>query len=228
MTRVLGDCRADLRDRLDETQARFWSDAQLNRWINEGAMDVSRRGECLPTSSVIAVVAGTRDYALPTNGFTLHRAEYTPDSGQTVYPLELRDINEMDEIWSTRQLTQQYAPAYLTLLGYPPNWQARLFPVPSQAGSLTVYLFRAASPAQSDTDDVDLPAGWEDLAILYASYVALRKDSNPQYQEAKTEYEEKLGTLIDTTRRFHDQGGYVVSATNFQPGWLVSGDGWGW
>ena len=32
-----------MRDRLDETVAGQWSDAQLRRWINEGARDMARR-----------------------------------------------------------------------------------------------------------------------------------------------------------------------------------------
>ncbi len=228
MSRTLGDLRGDLRDRLDETQARFWDDKQLNRWINEGATDIARRAEVLATSSSIAVTAGTQTYSLPTSMYRLHRATFSADSGVTVYPLEFRDRNEMDEIWSTRPTTQQYAPAFLVIDGRPPTATATLFPVPSANGSLIVYYYAPPVTANSDTDLIDTPSGWEDLVIQYAEYVALRKDSNPDWKESKAMYEEQLGTMIDNTRRFHDQNGYIVTRNGFQPSWLVSGDDYGW
>ncbi len=219
-TRTLGDLRDDLRARLDETTARYWTDKELNRWINEGSQDIARRAECLPTAQQIAVAATVGTVTMPTDGFRLHRAEYSNDSGVTVYPLEFRDPNEMDEFW-IRRTQQNYRPSFLVPQGYPPNWTATIYPVPSSAGTLTVYYYRTAIAANNDTDDIDLPAGWEDLTILYASYVALRKDSNPGWKDAKDEYTEKLGALIDTTQRYHDQGGFIVSGPSLQPGWLV-------
>jgi len=224
VSRTLGDLRADLRDRLDETQARYWDDRQLNRWINEGALDMARRAECLPTSTTITAVSGTQSYALPTNLFRAHRATFSADLGVTVYPLEFRDRNELDEIWSTRPQTQQYAPAFAFFDGYGTNATIGLFPIPSAGGQLIVYYYRTPSTAVSDTDALDTPTGWEDLAIQYAEYVALRKDSNPDWQESKQMYEEHLAEMIDMTRRLHDQAGYITSRNSFQPFWLVGID----
>lgn len=225
MSRTLGDLRDDLRARLDEETVRFWTDKELNRWLNEGALDIARRGECLPdtTTAAIGASSGTA-VPLPTGGFRLHRAEFTNDAGVTVYPLEFRDPNEMDEFWTNRT-QQNYRPAFLVPVGYPPNWTASLYPIPSSSGTLTVYFYRVPTQMLNDTDQVDLPSGWEDLSILYASYVALRKDGSPQWKEAKDEYTEKLMTLIDTTQRFHDQAGYITAGPSIQPGWLVFGDG---
>lgn len=223
MSRTLGDCRSDLRDRLDETSARFWDDKQLNRWINEGALDVSRRAETNYATKSITVTAGTQSYSLPTDGFTLHYAEFTYDSGVHQYPLQFREMHEMEGYWTFR--TQQAArPEILVPQGYPPNWTCLLFPVPSQSGSLTVYYYRLAATANSDTDAVDLPAGWEDLAILYASYIALRKDKSQDWQQAKQEYEEKLLTMIDTTRKYTDQSGWITSGGAYVPWWLAGVD----
>ncbi len=228
MSRTLGDCRDDLRARLDEVSARFWTDKELNRWLNEGALDVARRGECLADSTT-ATIMGSSGTAvpLPIDGFRLHRAEYTNDNGVTVYPLEFRDPNEMDEFWTNRT-QQQYRPSFLVPSGYPPNWTAGLYPIPASSGTLTTYYYRTPAQALADTDQLDLPSGWEDLSITYAAYCALRKDGNPIYREIKEEYTEKLTSMIDTTRRFHDQAGYVVAGPSIQPGWLIFGDGGGY
>ncbi len=225
MSRTLGDCRGDLRSRLDEISARFWTDQELNRWLNEGALDVARRGECLAdtTTATIAASSGAA-VPLPTDGFRLHRAEFSNDLGVTVYPLEFRDPNEMDEYWINRT-QQMYRPSFLVPSGYPPNWTAGLYPIPASSGTLTTYYYRTPATAVADTDPLDLPSGWEDIAIVYASYVALRKDGNPQWRDAKEEYSEKLASMIDTTRRFHDQSGFIVGGGGgLLPGWLV-GDG---
>ena len=207
--------------------ARFWTDAELNRWLNEGALDVARRGECLPDSTTAAIAASSGSAALPTDGFRLHRAEFSNDSGVTVYPLEFRDVNEMDEYW-VRRTQQMYRPSFLVPQGYPPNWTASLYPIPASSGILTTYYYRTPAQVLADTDQLDLPTGWEDLAIVYASYVALRKDGNPGWRDAKEEYTEKLANMIDTTRRFHDQSGFIVGGGGMGlPGWLVgSGDGY--
>ncbi len=180
----------------------------------------------LLTSSNIPTVGGTQSYALPTNAIgagSLHRAEYTYDGGVTVYPLEPRDMNEMDEFW-IRRTQQSFRPSFIVATGYPPNWTAVLYPVPSSAGTLTVYYYRTPATANSDTDPLDLPSGWEDVAIVYAAYCAIRKDRDPSWQLLKTEYEEKLASMIDSTRRFHDQAGFVVQGSNNLPGWLVAAD----
>ena len=46
-------------DRLDETSARYWTDKELNRWLNEGAQDVARRGQCLPDTTTTAPSTST-------------------------------------------------------------------------------------------------------------------------------------------------------------------------
>ena len=51
MARTLALLRGDVRSRLNEATAAFWSDAELTRWINEGASDVARRTESLRTRS---------------------------------------------------------------------------------------------------------------------------------------------------------------------------------
>lgn len=226
MSRTLGDLRDDLRARLDEVTARFWTDKELNRWLNEGALEIARRGECLADSTTATIAASSGTAALPIDGFRLHRAEFTNDLGVTVYPLEFRDPNEMDQFWINRT-QQQYRPSFLVPEGYPPNWTASLYPIPASSGTLTVYYYRTPAQALADTDQLDLPSGWEDLAVLYASYVALRKDGSPIWREAKEEFTEKMAAMIDTTRRFHDQSGFVVGGGGqIQPGWLVSDESW--
>ncbi len=223
MTVSLGSLRTDVRQRLDETTQRFWSDQELNRWIEEGARDLARRAELLQDRFTIATTTGTQEYTMPTDLFRAHRAEWTPD-GVNIYPLEQRSVQEMDVVWGTQRLTQSSYPNYWSLWGFPPQLKVLLFPVPSQTGTLTIWYYRAPTQTSQDTDPVDVPTGWEDLIAQYCEYIALRKDADPRWKDAKELYEQNLGDMIDVTRRWVDATGLIVGPSGgMYPSWLTGG-----
>lgn len=70
MTRL--ELRTIIRKRLGETTSAFWTDAELNTYINLGCKDISWKTKCLRTNGTVAVsscVAGTA--AIASNEFTL-------------------------------------------------------------------------------------------------------------------------------------------------------------
>lgn len=226
MARTLDRVRADVRAHLDEATARFWTDAQLNTWINDGLRDIARRTETLQEIAAITAVAGTRAYTMPTDVIRIHRVEFDPGSGQ-IYPLEPRQFYEMDSIWGTDQNQTRAYPDYFALYGFPPTLQLYLYPVPSQGGTLNVFYYRLPTEAVSDTDTVEVPEGWWDVVTLFAEYQALRKDADPRFTDAKAIYEEKIGEMIDITRKWHDQAGLITTGRTWLPGWLTGGgEGW--
>lgn len=222
--KTLGFLRLDLRSHLDEASARQWSDGELNRWLNEGARDIARRTEVLQTTSNVAVVASTQQYAMPTDLIRCYRVEWRPTGDSSVYPLEYRDFNSMDAVWWSQQTISTGDPAIFTLWGFPPSLNIVLYPTPSRAGTLKVFYYRYPSERRTDSETLDIPEGWHDLAVLYAEYVALRKDGDQRWVEAKQIYEEKLGELLDLTRRWTDQADSIQTATSVLPGWLVNPD----
>lgn len=225
MTIQLGQMRSDVRAHLDEATATYWSDAQLNVWINDALRDIARRTETLQTLSTISVVANTRSYTLnfSPNLIRVHRVEFDPGPGSgPVYPLEPRQFYELDQIWGTQQSQTRAYPDYWALWGNPPNLQIYLYPVPSQVGNLNVWYYRLPTIAGSDTDTLDIPEGWWDLVSLFAEYMALRKDADPRFTDAKAIYEEKLAQMVDMTRKWHDQAGMITTGRTWLPGWLVA------
>jgi hypothetical protein len=219
----------DLRSHLDETTARQWSDVELTRWLNEGLRDIARRAEVLQTTTNVTAVAGTQEYTLNTSTLTamtrIYRVEFIPTGTTDHYPLEYRDFNSMDSVWWTQQETQSGYPYWFTLLGFPPALKMIVYPTPSTGGTLKVFYYRTPADAASG-DTVSIPEGWQDLAVLYAEYVALRKDGDTRWQEAKQLYEERLGGLIDMTRRWSDQSDSFQTGTSFVPRWLYDPGGW--
>jgi hypothetical protein len=62
MTR--SEIRSLIRKRLGETTASFWSDAELNTWINDGCSDIAFRSKCLKGNSYFTTVSGTMEYTM--------------------------------------------------------------------------------------------------------------------------------------------------------------------
>lgn len=228
MPAVLSTLLANARSMLDEVATpRFWSDAELTVWLNEGVRDIARRSETLQSfHSTIPVVAGTPKYALPASVIRISRVEFKPTGQTQLYPLHGRTYQEMDQIWGTQQLSQSSYPMFFVIWGTPGVAEAtsilniQLFPVPSQAGTLNVFFYRLPTPMAAAGDPAEIPEGWEDLLVDYCEYRAKRKDKDPQWKEAKDEYEEKVFMLIDQTRQWHESARTFMTASGPQPGWL--------
>lgn len=223
------DVLEQIRDRLDEATSTYWTDAELYRFINEGAREVCRRGEVLQKRDTIASIASTQEYTMPTDVLRVYRVEYE-DASSNVVPLEYRDFNSMDSIWWTRQKTTTGSkPYWYTMWGYPPALKIILYPAPT-TGSETIRVFYYGLPtalADDGTDvaeTVEVPQGWEDLVVLFAEFTAMRKDGDPRWAEAKTLFEERTKDMIEMTRRWTDQADSVQWNTGFLPGWLHSGE----
>jgi hypothetical protein len=220
---TLLELRTRVRVRLDEATATAWSDSEINGWINEGARDVARRSETLQVSANIAVTAGTQEYTAPSDMSRLYRAEFTPTGSTSVYSLTYRDFNNLDAVWWTAKQTTQSTPELFTLWGYPPSLKIILYPKPSQNGTLTVYYYRVPADVTSDGATVPVPNGWEDLVVEYATYLAMRRDRDDRWKEARQAYEQHLDAMMLLTRRWSDQAGEITPSGSLMPEWLVGG-----
>lgn len=222
--KTLLQVRTNLRSKLDETSARFWSDADLTQFINEGARDIVRRSETLQASTSINAVANTQEYTLPSDVIRIYRVEYSQD-GNIFYPLEYHDFANMDSIWWSQQKTSKGIPTWFTMWGFPPTLKLVLYPTPSSSttNAIGVRYYRLPLEATANGDNVEVPEGWHDLVEDYAEYVALRKDHDQRWQEAKQLYEAKMGDMISVTRRWTDQADAITVGTNMVPRWLYDG-----
>jgi hypothetical protein len=222
VTDTVANIRQVVRDRLEESSARFWGDAQLTRALYEGAQWIARKGEVLQETAYINIVPSQAKYPLPFDGIRVHRATFTPiGTNVQVYPLKPSTLYEADAVWGTFQQQQSSYPQLFVVWGFPPGiaantvapnastnayWAIQIFPVPAQPGTLTVNYYRQPKALTgSDNDVLEIPAGWEDILVSYCEYVALRIDKDPYWQSAKQEFEEKLEDMIDKTRLWHDQ-----------------------
>lgn len=222
----------NVRARLDEASAIFWTDTDLRRWINETVRDMARRTESLRGKYDQTVVSGTATYTpaftSTTIPYRLNRVEFIPTGQTTIYPLEYRDPNSADEVWGIMQAQEQGIPAIWTSWGAPPSLSIQLFPTPSQAGTLRIWYYRQpaaiALDGSDDTDTVDIVEGWEDVLVDGVEWKALRRDSDQRWTEAKQLYEQSLEAMMESTLRFTDAFGVITTPSGaYGPAWLYGG-----
>jgi len=230
MTRTQATYLTSVRERIDESTARFWTDVELRRWINEAARDIARRSETLQNVDTVSAVAGTQEYTLATDILRVHRAEFKPTGDSNVYPLEYMDYQAMDQLWFTAKQTARGTPRVFTLWGFVPTLTLLLYPTPDRAGTVTIYNFRLPVELTTTGSDaavvVEVPEGWEDLVVEYVLYQGQLKDGNPNWQASKQLYDEKLDAMYQMTRRWSDQAGMIVSdlGNTMVPRWIYDFD----
>lgn len=234
MATTLANALIAIRVLIDETTASeisgAWPSPQLRRWVNEACKDIARRTESLQTKTTIAGVAGTQEYTLPAAMTRVTRVEWKPTGSDQIYPLEYADFNNMDSVWWTQQSITQQTPRMYTMWGYPPSLKIVIYPKPPSAGTFNVYYYALptalATDGTQDSSNLPIPEGWEDCVYAYTEYMALRKDRDQRWQEARQIYEDLVNGMIDLTMRWTDQsGGAFQPSEPMVPSWLYNDGG---
>ncbi len=195
MSMTQGQALSRLRERLDEPSAAQWTDAYLRGLLNEGARDLARYTESLEATTTITVVADTASYAPPTTGcptdvVKVDHVVFTPTSGGRQVPLDYADINQAEGPY---YLGSRNEPRLFTLWLPPPSMALKLYPTPSEGGSLTVYYRKL--PAELATDGsaastvLGIEDAWVDVILDYAEARALRRDRDQRWTESMQMYE---------------------------------------
>jgi len=229
---TLLQARTEVRALLDESSANFWTDDQINSWLNQGCEDIARRAEILWQEVPINVTPLIQSYPFPADFLNVHRAEFTlvqngVSSDQT-FNLEYRGINQMDEIWGILHSLPAAWPQYFTIRGNSVlGFYLTMYPSPGSSGVLLVYYYRQAVAATSDMTNLDIMPGWEDIVYDYAFYKAKRKAQDPQWQQGLQLYEKNLQMMIDKTRNMTDQGEQITTVIPQWPIYAYGGEGTG-
>lgn len=225
MTSTLTNLLADVRDRLDETTASFWSDAGLTRWINEALSDIAKRSETLLSKGTVPAVASTATYNLPTDAVRLHLVEYVPSGSTQTYPVKVATRQSMENVWGLNQSQVGSYPMFYVPWGFVPNLQMQVYPVPSAAGTFNIWYYKLPTTLVNGGDVAQIPEGWQDLIPLYVEAIAKRKDHDPTWSEAMEMYETRLRTMSEQLRHLHDQQEYITATSGVGvPAWLYSFD----
>ena len=199
MSVTLSTVRTIVRENLEEPSARAWTDAELDRWINEGCRDIARITECLRASTTVAVTGGTQTYTGPTDIVRIYRVQWEPTGSTQKYPLEPREINTLDSVWWTSQSISTGTPQFFYTWGFPPSVTIGLYPTPTVNGNLRVFYARLSADVTNGATTLDIPEGWHDAVAEYATYRALRRARDPRWQESYARYTETASNLMATS-----------------------------
>ncbi len=138
--------REEIRDlcrkRLGETTSAFWSDAELNTWINNAGHDIAFRTKCLRTNGTFTSVADTASYNLTTQFpkiLTINEVYYYTD-GTTWQKLDPTSRTRLDAEHPGWQSVESGTP-------YEYWWDRE---------ENTIYLYVPPSSDQAGTDYVKL------------------------------------------------------------------------
>jgi hypothetical protein len=230
VTYTLAQARSEVRALIDEPVAQFWSDAQLNSWINQACEDIARIGQSLWQFTTTAAVLNQQNYNLPADFLGIHRIEFVISGGPQTYTLEFRGITTMDELWGIlHQLPSAFPDAFFlwnnTLTG---GMYFASYPVPGTAGTYNIYYYRDAAPAAADGDNIDVTPGYETVCFSYAAMKAFFAARDPMWQQHRDLYASQLLNMVNKTERFSDQGDQFTSGQQNLPLYAyVDNDGWG-
>lgn len=172
----LEDIRALVRAELADPGSKRWSDADLNRWINQGRREVARIALIFEAyDSSISTVGGTQEYSLP--------ADFMEPKYVTWNDWPLGKIGVKDGIPKT---VPQGTPSDFYY------WAGKmgLYPIPGSVASLKIWYYKVPSTDLVDGNSIDLTVEDEDLYVLFAVSRAKRQDQDwgeASYYENKFE-----------------------------------------
>lgn len=197
---TLANLRTRTRDQLDEASASFWTDAQIDRYVNRGMHRVWNRlkaaneyyctvtrtsldgaltiqGESYSSTS-FQIVAGTSDYTLPPDFDQMSTIEVITSGFEDLTFTRL-NIND-PEFRAARSFTDNQTPSdeiFYDIIGEPPIM--RIAPKSSVTLNLRITYVQTLPDLSADGDRLTLPRPLEMAVCDYAVMYALRQDRSP-------------------------------------------------
>jgi len=205
---TLATMRAEVYARLGE-QAGFYTDSQINLWLNDGMDDIALRLEPKVTSATITTTNATTEYTLPDNLISIKTVLY-------------KDTSPNPDVWVNLEET-----TYLELFRENPAWENEtvdllpthwywrvekvigLFPQPVTGTTNGLRIIYTCRPDEmdEDTDTTTMPDWLDRVVVLYATFRARLKDRDDQKAiVARAEWEKAIdqaGLLINKQRKEH-------------------------
>lgn len=196
-----------IRTELQESTAGFWTNAELEAWMDEANADIVRATKQESTAT-ITCVAATESYALPADFYLARRVELQSTAGSAtnwfqVLPYSI-DLRRPGDPINTATLTGSPTGFYIF------NNKLYFVPIPDQAYSGTLYYYKNATAFTGDSDSPSYPEGASvarvDRAILlYTCAMALRKRQDGAYITYASDYNSLLTAIIaDAAERGND------------------------
>lgn len=218
--RTLTQLRTAVRDVLDESSASFWTDAQLNRYINRAKDRVWNRVKALNedyftvtrsstdgsltilsesyNASSFAIAADTRDYTLPPDFSEMKLIECITDSYEDIR-FVYRDLARPD-MRAMLELADSQTPGgfFFDIIG---ERTMRIAPMSSVALDLRITYVQSFADLSDDTDELTMPHPLYLAVEEYAIARALRQDRNPDAAAAEAAGDKIIAEMFGAHHR---------------------------
>lgn len=155
----VADAKIEIRAILNEPSPVFWSDAELENWLEQATIDISSKTLCLETSDTVTLVSGQLEYTEPTGCIKVYAAHFDDTGLLKIHPRQIAHTTEVET----------GAPQYY----YHFAGKVGLYPIcdAGHAGEdVTVFFSKESSTF------TDLPNEYQPYAILFAVARAKLKD----------------------------------------------------
>ena len=210
---TLSDLLADVRSRIDESAASFWTDAELKRWMNQRYRQIAMavrdaHEDFFQTTTTVNLVNGTQEYTLPTDHVAIRRVEVSFD-GTNWYrarPIRQGEIPLQNQSTVLQGTTTD--PRY-----YLAGLKIGIAPIPTAASTngLKIWYIQDVTDLSADGDAPSLPTVLHPLISKFAAGDALKKDEEDARGKALVEEAEtELRRLVAQIKpRIEDEPRYV-------------------
>ena len=194
---TLSQLLARLRIDLDDTEQDYlWSDADLKSYINEAQEQAVRRARLIIDSSTsavcnVTVVANTASYTLNSKIYRVLDVIPSWNGGDLLRKWTTKELSLRNNSWHSE--TSKTPDAYL--LDYE-SGKIRLYPKPTQNGTLTLRVYRL--PLQdmvADSDTPEIAEHYHKPMLHYARFLAYMKPDADTQDKAKAQEAEALFAL---------------------------------
>jgi hypothetical protein len=194
----LAALRLEVRYVLDDLLAQYWSDQEINIWLNEGAKTMCTRSQTLNSAIQMPAIPLQQEYILPRDVDEVTNVTF---SQGMLIKVHFMDQRKIQRFWAggipnyyytrfgtlqTMNLTSQsnitVAPAN-TSQSKKPEYILGIYPVPTNSNPITVSYKARHYDMDLDLDEPAIPEEFQRGIIYYA--VALGKMREEAYEEAK-------------------------------------------
>lgn len=162
----------------DAASAGFMTDAKWTEFINQGCQKVyhllvkARGHEFYVTQDDFNTVAGTSEYAMPSDHFLTLSLHVAASSGSSWRRVKGWQESDLGRLWSATRGTHS------DVYGRVQATNVVLLPTPTQVFRVRHRYVPTFTKLTADGDTFDGVNGWEEMVVLHAAMAALKKEGS--------------------------------------------------
>lgn len=163
---TLEGVRTQARDLLNESVANFWTDAELNYWVNDGIREIAEFTGCIQNIDSLSTTNGTRTISY--TGYDCQNVEYVPASGNRISLVQSSPLQDGHNQYDGT--APQYWWVNKGVIG--------IDPVPDATYNLLGYIAGTPTDITIGSQIPEIPPAFRALLKWYVCYRAYLKEHN--------------------------------------------------